>query len=363
MNNNKKVDINFLLNSIEKKNINSNHEINKFLKKSNSKTKISNHKNIINQLNEKKNVVKSLILSNPTHQRNNSKELIHINHTEIEKIKSTHHKKNISSFIGDKNRNIIFNKIEMFKNIKKQKPQFSNQKSKKISRSNSNSNLEPTSTKTSSDVTVSTASKRLKIYNNPVRFFKDDLKKFNFDKKQKKQNYISTESQKHSKHFHLINNKNLSISECVLDKFLNNKNKTQKNNINHNLSRSINIKKNENSLTLISEDSVFNNSKQRSTSGNHNDSSSNKISLKYSSNNSNTISFDKKSKDSIDYTYTDDEVQSTYRKQKNKLQINNNNNNNNNNKNMTNNKINNEDFLSFCNEMNQKLFGMSGNFK
>ena len=33
MNNNKKVDINFLLNSIEKKNINSNHEINKFLKK------------------------------------------------------------------------------------------------------------------------------------------------------------------------------------------------------------------------------------------------------------------------------------------------------------------------------------------
>ena len=113
MNNNKKVDINFLLNSIEKKNINSNHEINKFLKKSNSKTKISNHKNIINQLNEKKNVVKSLILSNLTHQRNNSKELIHINHTEIEKIKSTHHKKNISSIIGDKNRNIIFNKINV----------------------------------------------------------------------------------------------------------------------------------------------------------------------------------------------------------------------------------------------------------
>ena len=73
----------------------------------------------------------------------------------------------------------------MFKNIKKQKPQFSSQKSKKISRSNSNSNLEPTSTKTSSDVTVSTASKRLKIYNNHVRFFRDDLKKFNFDKKQK----------------------------------------------------------------------------------------------------------------------------------------------------------------------------------
>ena len=99
MNNNKKVDINFLLNSIEKKNINSNHEINKFLKKSNSKTKILNHKNIINQLNDKKNRVKSLILSNPTHQRNNSKELININHTEIEKIKSTHHKKNISSLI------------------------------------------------------------------------------------------------------------------------------------------------------------------------------------------------------------------------------------------------------------------------
>jgi hypothetical protein len=120
----------------------------------------------------------------------------------------------------------------------------------------------------------------------------------------------------------------------------------------NNLSKSINIKKNENSLTLISEDSVFNNRKQRSISGNHNDSSSNKISLKYSSNNSNTLSFDKKSKDSIDYTYTDDEIQSTYRKTKNKLQINNN---------MINNKINN-DFLSFCHEMNQKLFG-DGDFK
>ena len=169
--------------------------------------------------------------------------------------------------------------------------------------------------------------------------------------KKPKINYISTEYPKHSKHFHLINNKKLNISESFYNQFFN-KNKKPKKHLTNNLSKSINVKKNENSLTLISEDSVFNNSKQRSISGNHNDSSSNKISLKYSSNNSNTLSFDKKSKDSIDYTYTDDEIQSTYRKTKNKLQINNN---------MINNKINN-DFLSFCHEMNQKLFG-DGDFK
>ena len=350
MNNTKKVDKNFLLNSIENKDLNTKHDINKNLKKSNSKTKILDYKNLKFQKNEKKNLVKSLILNN-NHQKSFSKE--NINNIEIDKIKNKYHSKNISSLIGEKNKNIILKKFEMFKNIKKQKPNSINKKNKKISRSNSNSNLEPISTKTSSEMTVSTTSKRLKISSHHVKLFKEDLKKFNLDKKPKI-NYISTESQKHSKHLHLINNKNLSISECVLNQFLKNKNKKPKNTLTNNLSRSINVKKNENSLTLISEDSVFNNSKQRSSSGNHNDSSSNKISLKYSSNNSNTISFDKKSKDSIDYTYTDDEVQSTYRKTINKLQINNNN---------INNKINNEDFLSFCNEMNQKLFGINNNFK
>jgi hypothetical protein len=293
---------------------------------------------------KKKNKVKSLILIN-NHQRILSKE--NINKIEFEKIKNKHHSKNISSFIVEKNKKVILNKIEMFKNIKKQNPSSIK---KKIIRSNSNSIIEPVSTKTSSEIIVSTTSKRLKIPSHHIKLFKEDLKKFNLDKKPKI-NYISTEYPKHSKHFHLINNKKLNISECVYNQFFN-KNKKPKKNLTNNLSKSINIKKNENSLTLISEDSVFNNSKQRSISGNHNDSSSNKISLKYSSNNSNTLSFDKKSKDSIDYTYTDDEIQSTYRKTKNKLQINNN---------MINNKINN-DFLSFCHEMNQKLFG-DGDFK
>ena len=346
MNETKKVNKNILFKSIEKKNSNCNHLEIKTLKQSNSKTKITNYKNIKNLNNEKKNKVKSLILNN-NHQRILSKE--NINKIEFEKIKNKHHSKNISSFIVEKNKKVILNKIEMFKNIKKQNPS-SIKKNKKLKRSNSNSILEPVSTKTSSEITVSTTSKRLKIPSHHIKLFKEDLKKFNLDKKPKI-NYISTEYPKHSKHFHLINNKKLNISESFYNQFFN-KNKKPKKHLTNNLSKSNNIKKNENSLTLISEDSVFNNSKQRSISGNHNDSSSNKISLKYSSNNSNTLSFDKKSKDSIDYTYTDDEIQSTYRKTKNKLQINNN---------MINNKINN-DFLSFCHEMNQKLFG-DGDFK
>ena len=64
-----------------------------------------------------------------------------------------------------------------------------------------------------------------------------------------------------------------------------------------------NISKKEDGGTIISDDSVFNISKRRSSSGTHNDSS--KISK-----GSGTMSFDKKSKSiSIDYTYSDDEIQ------------------------------------------------------
>ena len=109
------------------------------------------------------------------------------------------------------------------------------------------------------------------------------------------------------------------------------------------------------SLSLLSEDSVFSNSKHRSSSNTHNDSSSNKVSsLKYSSNNSNSL--DKKNKSiSIDFTYFDDEVLSNRKKSemlikqtlvKRKE-----------NKKNDNNYIK-EDFLSFYEEMNKKLFGM-----
>ena len=108
--------------------------------------------------------------------------------------------------------------------------------------------------------------------------------------------------------------------------------------------------------TIISDDSVFNISKRRSSSGTHNDSS--KISK-----GSGTISFDKKSKSiSIDYTYSDDEVQTNRRKKGNQLQIDNNNkdiNNKNNKLFVKDNDVNmnNNEFKNFCEDLSSKLFG------
>ena len=115
-----------------------------------------------------------------------------------------------------------------------------------------------------------------------------------------------------------------------------------------------NISKKEDGGTIISDDSVFNISKRRSSSGTHNDSS--KISK-----GSGTISFDKKSKSiSIDYTYSDDEVQTNRRKKANKIQ-----NDNEKNKNIYNKfyikendvNINNNEFKNFCDDLSSKLFG------
>ena len=107
--------------------------------------------------------------------------------------------------------------------------------------------------------------------------------------------------------------------------------------------------------TLISDDSVFNISKRRSSSGTHNDSS--KISK-----GSGTISFDKKSKSiSIDYTYSDDEVQTNRRKKGNQLQIDNNNNDKDIDKNLyikdNDINMNNNEFKNFCEDLSSKLFG------
>ena len=113
-------------------------------------------------------------------------------------------------------------------------------------------------------------------------------------------------------------------------------------------------KKEDNGGTIISDDSVFNISKRRSSSGTHNDSS--KISK-----GSGTISFDKKSKSiSIDYTYSDDEVQTNRRKKG--YQINNGNESNKDiNKKIyikeNNDNINNNDFKNFCDDLSSKLFG------
>ena len=105
------------------------------------------------------------------------------------------------------------------------------------------------------------------------------------------------------------------------------------------------IIKNEGGNTIISDDSVFNNSKHRSSSGTNNNSS--KISK-----GSNTMSVGKKNKSiSIDYTYTDDEVQTNRRKNINKIQIDDY-------RKDESNIVNCEDFQNFCNDLNKKLFGV-----
>lgn len=265
------------------------------------------------------------------------------------KAKEYHHNKNASCYIiGGKNQNIVINKIDLFKNIKKKSIFFSNKLPscvKNIKRSNSINNLEQTS-KNSTDATLTTStSKRIKEQKKGSEISKE---KINISKK------INNITKKTA----IINNTDTFIPKHRQEPkiFLRNFTKKKKKKIfSVNLTNFKTEYKNpDRSLSLLSEDSVFNNSKHRSSSNTHNDSSSNKMSsLKYSSNNSNSL--EKKSKSiSIDFTYSDDEVLSnrkksemlikqTLGKRKEK-----------------NNKDNNytkADFLSFYEEMNKKLFG------
>ena len=140
---------------------------------------------------------------------------------------------------------------------------------------------------------------------------------------------------------------------------------------NNNAAKTLTSSKNEGGGgTIISDDSVFNNSKRRSSSGTHNDSS--KLSK-----GSGTISIDKKNKSiSVDYTYSDDEIQTNRRKKLNKIQIDENNivlniNKKDNdmidknyfpekevfNENDNDINIDNLEFKNFCNDLSAKLFG------
>ena len=129
--------------------------------------------------------------------------------------------------------------------------------------------------------------------------------------------------------------------------------KSKKNLSLNNISNSTS-KKEDNGGTIISDDSVFNISKRRSSSGTHNDSS--KVSK-----GSGTISFDKKSKSiSIDYTYSDDEVQTNRRKKVFQIQNVKESNNDANKKiyiKENDDDINNNDFKNFCDDLSSKLFG------
>ncbi len=435
---------------------------------------ITNNNNInTNQFFQQKNLSKDII-NNITNQYKRHS----YNNSMVQNVK------NISSIYVNKNKDIVLNKIDVFKNVKFKKPTF-NKLNTKINLDNNNKggiigkmpsmnklhrhnntninntnyssntntmmqsksslNIELGLSKTSTDITTST--KRMKECNllrNNTKIFKEDnisnnkllnlfhyntnITNFNSNNNNnmimKSKSLIQQdldeikENQKQilpmqnrtgiNMNINMIKmrkNKNLNkdkknSSEIYFNDLIkktssfimNNNNNSKKINNNSNFKiKGKNKIKNKskpkpkvqlNNLkidgstgnTIISDDSVFNLSKHRSSSGTHNDSS--KISK-----GSNTLSIGGKSKSmSVDFTYSDDEVQTNRRKNENKLQLDNfNSNNNTNNFILNNNKIitvedfmknfedkegendtiNSSEFKNFCNDLNKKLFGIN----
>ena len=231
------------------------------------------------------------------HQRSKSKECLSTNKQLIHELCKI-----------DKGKKLIINKAELFHNIKKKSTLLNNNirplQSKGLSRSNSISNIEQIS---SSDASTAT-SKRIP----------------------KKNNY----SKNHTNYIQHYIPKIKNETKIVI-----------RNIDNINKRKNTQIRYNNNSLSLLSEDSVFNISKHRTSS--NNDSSSNKQnSIKHSTSNSK-----EKSKSDVDLTYSDDEVLSNRKKCDKMIK-----------KTLVRNrtiiKNNTNDFISFYKEMNMKLFGI-----
>ena len=325
--------------------------------------------------------------------------------------KNNSHEKNTPPLVINKNKGIILNKVNLFKNVKFRKPSLNNMNNihnfnnVDINSNNSNTNTVIQSLSslnmTSTDITTSTKRKKDKnFFNIENKLFKENLTHNinNFNEKNIFSNNNTHFNQFNNSHVNnFINNNNRQNSNKPLYNLTNinlsnqnnqnttyqyykeilqnsnnvlNKIKKPNNNNNNNANNNKKInkkvqkktlkdkrstsqiffgdickkntlnKKNKKNLTLnsltnnnnatktccnnkseggggtiISDDSVFNNSKRRSSSGTHNDSS--KISK-----GSGTLSIDKKTKSiSIDYTYSDDEIQTNRRKKMNKIQI------------------------------------------
>ena len=366
------------------------------------------------------------------------------------------HEKTTPPLVINKNKGIILNKVNLFKNVKFRKPSLNNNHN--LNNVDINSNSSNTNTviqslsslnMTSTDITTSTKRKKDKnFFNIENKLFKENLthniNNFNeknifsnnnthFNQFNSHVNNFINNNNRQSNNKHLYNLTNINFSNQnnqnttyqyykeILQNSNNILNKIKKpNNNNVNNNKKINKKvqkktlkdkrstsqiffgdigkrntlnkKNKKNLTLnsltnnnnatktscnnkieggggtiISDDSVFNNSKRRSSSGTHNDSS--KISK-----GSGTLSIDKKTKSiSIDYTYSDDEIQTNRRKKMNKIQIEEENINMNKiiNNNVEENKeikemdilpnndinINSLEFRNFCNDLSAKLFG------
>ena len=356
-------------------------------------TELLSNSNISN--NQKNNInrvylIKQINNNFQQHQRSLSKNILN-------SININNFSKNISSIHTNKNKNIILNKADIFKNVKLKKPTLTNNNyimsnknklnniSSDLINNNSNintnittmiqsiSSLNVDSSKTSTDITAS--SKRIKdgnIFKPNTKIYKEDtnmnynqMENINYNKLYTLTNFYINNKEQVKNNFcnNKKNNKNnlnekRSMSEIYFNDINNSKNtkstktkKRKKKLILNNNTTDIYTQKNilnKNEIggnTIISDDSVFNNSKYRSSSGTNNNSS--KISK-----GSGTMSFDKKSKSiSVDYTYTDDEVQTNRRKNINKIQIDDY-------KKDDNNFDNCEDFQNFCNDLNKKLFGV-----
>ena len=358
------------------------------------------------------------------------------------------HEKNTPPLFINKNKGIILNKVNLFKNVKFKKPSLNNSNISKNSNANSNSSNTNTVIQslsslnmTSTDITTSTKRKKDNnlLNNNNQDISIHNINNINNDIFQHNNKIKNRNKQNKNKHFYNLTNVNLNkfnttnstlqyykeilqSSNNFFNKIKKANNNTNTNNTMKNIDnkkldksgkkkalkdkRSISqkyfgdiskkkaVKKEKKNLTLnniqnnnaaktltsskndgvggtiISDDSVFNNSKRRSSSGTHNDSS--KLSK-----GSGTISIDKKNKSiSIDYTYSDDEIQTNRRKKLNKIQIDENNIDLNINKkdndtldkndfpekeifNEYDNDINidNLEFKNFCNDLSAKLFG------
>ena len=227
------------------------------------------------------------------HQRSKSKECSSIN----KELKN-----------DGKGKKLIINKAELFHNIKKKTILNNNIRplqSKGLSRSNSISNIEQISSSDASTATSKRIPKKSNCSKNNTNYIQHYIPKINNETKRYLRNIDKNKKRKNTQ------------IRC----------------------------NNNNSLSLLSEDSVFNISKHISTS--NNDSSSNKQNrIKHSTSNSK-----EKSKSNVDLTYSDDEVISNRKKCdkmikktliRNRTIINNNTNN----------------FIAFYKEMNMKLFGI-----
>ena len=383
------VNIKSLLTKINKINtpyFQSNNKIKKI-----STEKEQSKKSSLNKLNDKSKTKEDINLNNYSinnysinkiqnnfqHKRSFSKGIFNnINNYNLQKKFGLNTNEDNFPIKNTKKNGIILNKINIFKNVKFRKPLFTKSHMEKNNNSNNSSTVQSLSSlnMTSTDITTSTKRKKDIMDKSKIMLFnpnnniisrqnKYNLTNFNINKIQNTNtiyqyytNIKNTFNKKQNINKSNVIKMNRSSSKknnIVYDKKREGKKEIMKGNNNLYLNNIANFTNKNEKLggTIISDDSVFNISKRRSSSGTHNDSS--KISK-------GSNSYDKKTKSiSLDYTISDDEIQTNRRKNMNKINI----------ENKVENKdehqeekeedinFNNLEFKNFCDNLSAKLFG------